>query len=170
MEKIHIICVDDQPEVLESVTRDLRPLTPYVRLDEAGGAEECCGLMEQIDEDGGHVALVISDHVMPGTTGVELLRTVANDRRFAHTRKLLLTGLATHADTIEAINDGHIDYYAEKPWQSEKLLSIVKRLLTLYALDVDLDTTALMPVLDQQTLTKGLHCPESNSSGISMVD
>ncbi len=170
MEKIHIICVDDQPEVLESVTRDLRSLTPYVRLDEAGDAGECRELMEQIDDDGDHVALVISDHVMPGTTGVELLRDVAGDRRFAHTRKLLLTGLATHADTIEAINDGHIDYYAEKPWQSEKLLAIVKRLLTRYVLDVDLDPAPLMPVLDQLTLTKGLHAPKSNTSSISMVD
>ncbi len=170
MEKIHIICVDDQPEVLESVTRDLRSLTPYVRLDEAGGAEECRELMEQIDDDGDHVALVISDHVMPGTTGVELLRAVASDRRFTHTRKLLLTGLATHADTIEAINDGHIDYYAEKPWQSDKLLSIVKRLLTRYVLDVDLDTEPLMPVLDQLTLANRLHAPKSSTSSISMVD
>ena len=109
-------------------------------------------LLEQIDDDGDHVALVISDQVMPGETGTELLGKIAADRRFAKTRKVLLTGQATHADTINAINDGHIDNYIEKPWQPEKLLSVVKRLLTLYVLDAGLDHKDYMPVLDTTTL------------------
>ncbi len=157
METINIICVDDQPEVLDSVMRDLRPLTPLVRLEEASSVDECRELVEQIDADGDHVALIISDQVMPEATGVELLRAIAADRRFSKTRKVLLTGQASHADTIEAINDGHIDNYIEKPWQPEKLLSVVKRLLTLYVLDAGLETAPLMPVLDQPTLISKLH-------------
>ncbi len=157
METINIICVDDQPEVLDSVMRDLRPLTPHVRLEDATSVEECKNLINQIDADGDHVALIISDQVMPEATGVELLRSIAADRRFAKTRKVLLTGQASHADTIEAINDGHIDNYVEKPWQPEKLLSVVKRLITLYVLDAGLETAPLMPVLDQATLLSKLH-------------
>ncbi len=157
METINIICVDDQPEVLDSVMRDLRPLTPYVRLEDASSVQECRDLADQIDADGDHVAIIISDQVMPEATGVELLRAIAADPRFAKTRKVLLTGQASHADTIEAINDGHIDNYVEKPWQPEKLLSVVKRLLTLYVLDAGLETTPLMPVLDQPTLISKLH-------------
>ncbi len=157
METINIICVDDQPEVLDSVLRDLRPLTPHVRLEEASSVAECRELINQIDADGDHVALVISDQVMPEATGVELLRSIAADKRFAATRKVLLTGQASHADTIEAINDGHIDNYVEKPWQPEKLLAVVKRLLTLYVLDAGLETAPLMPVLDQMTLINKLH-------------
>lgn len=152
METINIICVDDQQEVLDSVMRDLRPLTPLIRLEEASGVEDCLSLMEQIDSDGDYVGIVISDQVMPGANGTELLAKVAADRRFAKTRKVLLTGQATHADTINAINDGHIDNYVEKPWQQEKLLAIVKKLLTLYVLDAGLDHTEYMSVLDQPTL------------------
>ena len=152
METINIICVDDQQEVLDSVMRDLRPLTSHVRLEEASSVADCMQLIEQIDDDGNHVALVISDQVMPGETGTELLGKIAADRRFAKTRKVLLTGQATHADTINAINDGHIDNYIEKPWQPEKLLSVVKRLLTLYVLDAGLDHKEYMPVLDTTTL------------------
>ncbi len=170
METIHIICVDDQPEVLESVVRDLRPLTPYVRLEEAGDAEECRELIEQIDDDGGHLALIISDHVMPGATGVELLRDITADRRFSCTRKILLTGLASHKDTIEAINDGKINYYIEKPWQSEQLLAVVKRLLTLYVLDADLDADKLLPVLDTAVLAGRLHHPHDDVSRHNMTD
>ena len=152
METINIICVDDQQEVLDSVMRDLRPLTTHVRLEEASSVADCMQLIDQIDDDGDHVALVISDQVMPGETGTELLGRIAADRRFAKTRKVLLTGQATHADTINAINDGHIDNYIEKPWQPEKLLSVVKRLLTLYVLDAGLDHKDYMPVLDTTTL------------------
>ena len=152
MEKINIICIDDQQEVLDSVMRDLRPLTPLIRLEEASGVEDCLNLMEQIDADGDMVGLVISDQVMPGASGTDLLAKVAADRRFAKTRKVLLTGQATHSDTINAINDGHIDNYVEKPWQPEKLLSIVKKLLTLYIVDMGIDHTPYMSVLDQQTL------------------
>ena len=152
METINIICVDDQQEVLDSVMRDLRPLTTHVRLEEASSVADCMQLIDQIDDDGDHVALVISDQVMPGETGTELLGKIAADRRFAKTRKVLLTGQATHADTINAINDGHIDNYIEKPWQPEKLLTTVKRLLTLYVLDAGLDHKEYMPVLDTTTL------------------
>ena len=152
METLNIICVDDQQEVLDSVMRDLRPLTPHVRLEEASSVADCLQLIDQIDDDGDHVAIVISDQVMPGETGTELLGKVASDRRFTKTRKVLLTGQATHADTINAINDGHIDNYIEKPWQPEKLLATVKRLLTLYVLDAGLDHTEYMPVLDPTTL------------------
>ncbi len=61
------------------------------------------------------IALIISDHVMPGKTGVELLTDVSKDGRFGFTRKVLLTGQATHTDTINAINSAGIDRYFEKP-------------------------------------------------------
>lgn len=152
METINIICVDDQQEVLDSVMRDLRPLTSHVRLEEASSVADCMQLIDQIDEDGDHIAIVISDQVMPGETGTELLGKITADRRFSKTRKVLLTGQATHADTINAINDGHIDNYIEKPWQPEKLLAVVKRLLTLYVLDAGLDHNEYLPVLDATTL------------------
>ena len=152
METINIICVDDQQEVLDSVLRDLRPLTPLVRLEEASGVADCLKLMDQIDEDGDYVAIVISDQVMPGESGTDLLGKVASDPRFAKTRKVLLTGQATHADTIDAINEGQINNYIEKPWQQEKLLAIVKNLLTLYIVDMGIDHTEYMSVLDQATL------------------
>ena len=152
MEKINIICVDDQQEVLDSVMRDLRVLSPLVRLEEASGVADCLRLLDQIDEDGDYVALVISDQVMPGESGTDLLAKVAADRRFSRTRKVLLTGQATHADTINAINEGQVDNYVEKPWVPENLLATVKRLLTLYILESGIDYKPYMSILDSATL------------------
>ena len=152
MEKINIICVDDQQEVLDSVMRDLRPLGDLIRLEEASSAAECLDLVEQLDEDGEHIAVIISDQVMPGEQGTDLLRKITTDGRFNKTRKVLLTGQATHADTINAINEGGIDNYVEKPWQPEHLLNVVKRLLTLYILDSGIDYRPYMSILDNTTL------------------
>ena len=76
------------------------------------------------------MALVISDHIMPGRSGVELLAELAADRRFAGTKKVLLTGQATHRDTIEAVNAARIDHYFEKPWDPDELLNTGRRLVT----------------------------------------
>ncbi|MCH5285656.1 MAG: response regulator [Akkermansiaceae bacterium] len=157
MEKINIICVDDQQEVLDSVMRDLRVLSPLVRLEEASGTADCLRLLDQIDADGDLVAVVISDQVMPGESGTDLLAKIATDKRFTKTRKVLLTGQATHADTINAINEGQVDNYVEKPWVPEKLLTTVKRLLTLYILESGLDYKPYMSILDNTTLFSKLH-------------
>ena len=152
METINIICIDDQQEVLDSVMRDLRPLGDLVRLEEASSAAECMDLVEHIDENGDYVAVIISDQVMPDEQGTDLLRKITSDGRFNKTRKILLTGQATHADTINAINEGGIDNYVEKPWQPEHLLNVVKRLLTLYILDSGIDYRPYMSILDNTTL------------------
>jgi two-component system chemotaxis response regulator CheY len=89
---------------------------------------------------------------MPGISGVEFLSKINNDSRFRHTRKMLLTGQATHQDTITAINQASIEKYIEKPWKSEELVEDVKILLTHYLFSAGIDYEAYSSVLHQQTL------------------
>ncbi|MCE0558824.1 MULTISPECIES: response regulator [unclassified Motilimonas] len=154
METINIICVDDQREVLSAVVRDLAPLADHFNIEECESAAECEELMDELDADGEHVALVISDHVMPLKTGVQLLTEIADDPRFREVKKILLTGLATHADTIKAVNQAHIDHYLEKAWDGEELLHISKQLLTEYIVSQGLDYQSRLAVLDAPTLYK----------------
>ncbi len=156
MEKINIICVDDQPEVLDSVLRDLRPLGECFRVEGVESAEECRELMDELDAAGEHIALVVSDHVMPGGNGVELLGGIARDYRFEQTRKILLTGQATHADTIQAVNEAHINNYLEKPWNPEALLATARRLITEYILAKGIDHMPYMAHMDQAVLLEHL--------------
>ncbi len=156
MEKITILCVDDQAEVLDSVVRDLRPLQGFFRVEEAGSAEEAKKILDETSRNGDYIGLVISDHVMPGETGVELLGAIFRDDRFADTKKILLTGQANHADTIRAINEARIDNYFEKPWKPEDLVATAKKLLTQFILKKGIDYKDYMPVLDQATLLESL--------------
>lgn len=156
MDKPHIIVVDDQRDVLTTVLKDLEGFSDYFKMDECESAEEAKELLDEIDGEGEAAALIVCDHIMPDQNGVDFLIELNNDSRFRHTRKLLLTGLATHKDTITAINAARIDRYIEKPWDKEALIGVVKVLLTNFLLDAGLDYQPYLPVLDQPTLYQEL--------------
>lgn len=152
MEKIYIVCVDDQREVLSALMEDLSQFESKLQLEECESASEALEVIEEIDQNGDFLGILISDHVMPGTTGVELLSTVKNDGRFPFTKKVLLTGLATHKDTIDAINSADLDRYIEKPWSKEEMVSLVKTLLTQFILKIGIDYEEYMDVVDSKIL------------------
>ncbi|WP_435234196.1 response regulator [Psychromonas sp. PT13] len=154
MKKINIICVDDEREVLDSVTRDLDYFSEIFNIEECESAIECLELLEELDLQGESVAVIISDHVMPGMSGVDLLTEVECDPRFIGTKKLLLTGLATQADTIRAINEAKLDYFLEKVWDPQELLQMVKELVTEYIIEQGIDYKQYQNKLDGPTIKR----------------
>ena len=154
MEKLNIICVDDQREVLATLGKDLEVLEDLCEITFCESAEEAMEVMEELDAEGKAAALIICDHIMPGLSGVEFLTGIQEDGRFDNTRKLLLTGQATHQDTIKAINRAKVDFYTEKPWESAELLKEVKVLLTRFIISAGLDYQPFTEIVDQETLFK----------------
>lgn len=149
MAKPAILCVDDQREVLAALVRDLDELASHFHIIDCESADEATAVLNDLDAAGEPIALIVSDHVMPGQTGVDFLAKVRHDDRFSATRMLLLTGLATHDDTIRAINDARIDSYIGKPWQTDELLAGVKKLITRFVMDTQPDSyQGFLPVLD----------------------
>ena len=156
MEKPEIICVDDEREVLAALKRDLAGFKDYCNLTYCESAEEAQEVLEDLDAEGRPVALIVCDHIMPGKNGVDFLIELNKDSRFARTKKLLLTGLATQQDTIQAINQAQLDRYIEKPWAAESLIQVMKVLLTEFVVGAGMDYSAAMEILDQPTLYKFL--------------
>ncbi|QIA63392.1 response regulator [Vibrio astriarenae] len=152
MEALYVICVDDQREVLSAVVADLAPLNDWLRVEDCESADEAFDLMEDLDAEGHYVAVVVSDHVMPDKTGVELLKEIHTDSRFVDTKKVLLTGQATHSDTIQAINEAGVGHYFEKPWDAQRLVDTVRVLATHYVFDHKLDHLPMIEYLDPQTV------------------
>lgn len=119
-----ILLVDDEESILKSLRRLLADI-PIEVLSATGGAEA----LELIKEH--NVSLIISDQRMPEMTGVEMLkrsREISPD-----TVRILLTGYADITATVDAINDGAIAYYFNKPWDDELLLSRIKESLDIHA-------------------------------------
>lgn len=117
-----LLIVDDDPDVLGAVARDLRKHYSrgyrVLRADSGQGALELLLELKQRNEP---VALVLSDQRMPGMDGVSLLSETR--KHHPKSKRALLTAYADTAAAIGAINRSQIDYYLMKPWDppEEKL-------------------------------------------------
>ncbi len=152
MDKLTILCLDDQRDVLAALRKDLEVLGGAVTVIACESVAEAVEVLDVMDKHAEEPALLICDHVMPGKNGIDFLIDFRKEGRFPKTRRVLLTGLATHRDTIEAINRAHIDHYIEKPWDGAELVRTVKGLLTRYVLEAGVDYKPYLGVLDQETL------------------
>lgn len=156
MENLNILCVEDQKEVLAALVKDLEYFDEYFSIVECDSAAAASEALEEIHSEGGKVVLMVCDHVMPGQSGIDFMIDVNNDPRFKDTKKILLTGLATQQDAIMAINEAEINYYVEKPWDSADLIAVIKKLLTKYIIQTDLDYATFAKIIDHDTLQKEL--------------
>lgn len=152
---LYIICVDDQREVLGALQNDLSVL-PF-EIETCESPAEAWEVLDDLDAQGELVALIICDQVMPGKNGVEFLAEVTDDARFQYTQKMMLTGLATHQDTIRAINETNVSVYVEKPWHVDELLAHIRRLITEFVLKSGQDYQEWISELDGEILYKNLH-------------
>ena len=131
MGKPVILTVDDEPEVLNSIERDLRQhySTDY-RIMKASSGELALETVRQLKQRGTAVALFLVDQRMPGMTGTQFL--VEALKLFPDARRVLLTAYADTDTAITAINlIGH-DHYLLKPWEppSERLYPVLDDLLS----------------------------------------
>lgn len=156
MEKIYILCIEDQREVLNAVVNDLEVFETNFPIEECESVAEAIEVMEEIYDRGDYLGIIISDHVMPDKNGIDFLVELHQDERFRKTKKLLLTGLATHQDTINAINNAAVDRYIPKPWSKETLQGYVRILLTEFILESGIPYQPYIKILDQDTLYQKL--------------
>lgn len=123
--KFKVLCVDDEPRVLDSLRRHLQDT--YEVLTAASGAAGLDVLKQHRD-----VAVVVSDMRMPEMDGATFLR---------HTRvlrpssvRVLLTGQADMSAAIKAINEGQIFRFLTKPCAPEQFLSVIGEAIRQYEL------------------------------------
>ncbi len=115
MGKPVIVAVDDDPQVVAAVRRDLRDryAQGYRIVSTVSGAETLDALAE-LKARGDVVALFVVDQRMPEMTGTELL--VEARTLYPDAKRVLLTAYADTEAAIQAINDVDLDYYLLKPW------------------------------------------------------
>ena len=129
-----IMTVDDDPEVLNAVERDLRR---HYRADyrilkaESGvGALEAVGELKARNHP---VALFVVDERMPKMTGTQFLTEAR--KLYPDARKVLLTAYADTEAAIAGINAVGLDHYLMKPWDppEEHLYPVLDDLLSAWS-------------------------------------
>jgi thioredoxin reductase (NADPH) len=125
-----IVTVDDEPEVLRAVERDLRRKYGkdyrILGTDSGSGAVD---LMKQLKTRGDSLALTLADQRMPQMSGLDVLGE--SMQLFPQAKRALLTAYADTNAAIAAINTAKVHYYLLKPWDppEEKLYPVLDDLL-----------------------------------------
>jgi len=146
--RLAVLVLEDEPEVRAALLRDLAAFDPPVRVEPAENVEDARAVLRELAAVGDALALVLADHRLPGTTGVELLVELHGDPEHSSARKVLVTGQADQQDTIRAVNEAGLDRYVTKPWDAEELVALVRSELTSFVLAEDLDPLPYLPALD----------------------
>ena len=125
-----IFSVDDDPQVLRSLKRDLRSeYKSEYRIISTDSAREALASLVELKKKGEEVALFISDQRMPEMPGVDFLELARET--YPRARRVLLTAYSDTDAAIKAINDVQLDYYLMKPWDppAERLFPVIHDLL-----------------------------------------
>ena len=131
-----ILCVDDEEGVLNVLRQQLGARFGHeCEIVTAVSADDALELIDELEEDDEHLAVVIADQIMPGMKGVEFLTVI--DQRSPSTTKILLTGQAGLDAVVHAINSAHLNYYMAKPWDEASLRLTVENLLRQYRLEAE---------------------------------
>ncbi len=131
MPKPVILAVDDEPEVLNFIERDLRRrYSDDYRVMKASSGGTALEAVRQLKQRGRPVALFVVDERMPGMTGTQFLTEAL--KLYPEARRVLLTAYADTDTAIAAINTIGLDHYLLKPWEppGERLYPVLDDLLS----------------------------------------
>jgi thioredoxin reductase (NADPH) len=126
-----ILAIDDDPQVLRAVERDLRSrFGQDYRIVGADSGTRGLEVLSRLTLRGTPVALLVVDQRMPVMTGVEFL--AAAQETHPDAKRVLLTAYADTEVAISAINEIRLDHYLLKPWDppEERLYPVLEDLLS----------------------------------------
>jgi thioredoxin reductase (NADPH) len=139
MTKAVLMTVDDEPQVLNAIERDLRKQYGRdYRVMKAGSGAEALDTLRQLKQRNTPVALFLADQRMPVMSGTEFLGEAI--KIYPDARKVLLTAYADTEAAITSINSIGLDFYLMKPWDppEQNLFPVLDDLLSDWLATVDL--------------------------------
>src|ERR1700744_1332635 len=130
MTKPIIFSIDDDPQVLRAIGRDLKnKYSQDYKIISTDSAKEALEALAELKNGGDPVALFLVDQRMPEMEGVDFLHEAI--KIYPDAKRVLLTAYSDTQAAIKAINNVQLDYYLTKPWNppEEKLYPVLNDLL-----------------------------------------
>ena len=116
VEEFAVLYVDDEVHNLSAFRAEFRREAIVIT---AGSLEEALMVLEDNPID-----LLVTDHMMPNGTGLELLQRLA--KLYPDLKRVLITAYGEKELVKDAINEGEINWYVEKPWSQRDRLAIFR--------------------------------------------
>ncbi len=125
-----ILTIDDDPDVLRSIERDLRSrYEDRYRIMRADSGMAALDLLRRLKQRNDPVALLLVDHRMPQMNGIQTLNEAI--KLYPDAKRTLLTAYADTEAAIQAINEVQLNHYLLKPWSppEQELFPVLDDLL-----------------------------------------
>lgn len=120
-----IICVDDEKSVLSGIEQQLRrEFNDKFILEFAQSGEEALDIVEDLSQSKIAIPLIITDQMMPGIKGNELIKIITE--RLPETKCIMLTGYAG-SDDLKTLNNSNLIKCFNKPWDNKELMNSIRQ-------------------------------------------
>jgi CheY-like chemotaxis protein len=125
MLKPAILCVDDEVAVLESLEIELRQaFNENYFYEFAESAAEALEIIDELCEDGINILVIVSDWLMPGMKGDELLIKI--HQKYPKIVTVMLTGQADKEAIERTKARANLHAFLQKPWQNKELIKAIE--------------------------------------------
>ncbi len=162
-----ILIVDDEPSVRSALRRTLRKENYELSFAESGA--EALQMLQHSQPD-----LIISDHLMPEMTGLQLLQRCR--LLYPDVGRVVLTGQAEMETVIGAINDGAVFRFLTKPWDDDEVKLTVH--LAIHQVRMERENARLLKLVEAQAHRiqeleakhPGIHSVRRDENGAILID
>ncbi len=130
MERPIIFSIDDDPQVLNAISRDLKArYSSNYKIMSTTSAQEALESIKELKTSSRAIAMFVCDQRMPQMEGVAFLESAL--KIYPDAKRVLLTAYSDTEAAINAINRVQLDYYLMKPWDppEEKMYPLLDDLL-----------------------------------------
>jgi DNA-binding NtrC family response regulator len=127
MKKLAILAVDDEKIILDSIKIQIeKNFSHKFIFDYADNPEEALEVIDELTKEDISLLLVISDYMMPGTTGEEFAIKVKSKIKNANI--LILTGHMSQEKGLDLMKKNIVLKVMQKPWREDLLIDFINKL------------------------------------------
>ena len=129
MSEAAILCVDDETVILDCLQEQIsRHFGEEFVYEAAESGEEALEIVEELHEEGVKIVLIVSDWLMPGMRGDELLVRV-HEQFGNEIKTIMLSGQADDSAVERAKQEANLYHFLAKPWREEELIQVLSAAL-----------------------------------------
>jgi two-component system, sensor histidine kinase and response regulator len=130
-----ILCIDDEPIVLDSLKEQIQQgFKGDFLIETAESGDEALEIFDELIESGTEIPIIIADFIMPGMKGDALLSKIHGLKPAS--KKILLTGQASLEGVSNAVNKANLYRFISKPWEKDDLILTLKEALKSFDQDI----------------------------------
>ena len=125
MQRQVILCIDDEKIILQALEEQLKnTFGDEYEIETSDSGDDAIEFFKELKQEGINVPVIISDYIMPGMKGDEVLKEI--HKLSPGSLKILLTGHADIEGISNAINNAQLYRFIAKPWDKEDLVLTVR--------------------------------------------